>query len=84
MLIAQLCLTLSDPMDYSLLGSSVHGILQARRLERAAISFSNMQQCVCVNPKLLTYPFPTFPFGNHKIVYICESISVLYVSSFVS
>ena len=30
MLIAQLCLTLSDPMDYSLLGSSVHGILQAR------------------------------------------------------
>ena len=28
----QLCLTLCDPMDYSLSGSSVHGILQARIL----------------------------------------------------
>ena len=31
-LVAQSCLTLYDPMDYSLLGSSVHGILQARIL----------------------------------------------------
>ena len=29
----QLCLTLCDPMDCSLPGSSVHGILQARILE---------------------------------------------------
>ena len=29
-LVAQSCLTLHDRMDYSLLGSSVHGILQAR------------------------------------------------------
>ena len=39
-LIAQLCLTLCDPMDCSLLGSSVHGILQARILEWVAIPFS--------------------------------------------
>jgi len=32
--IAQLCLTLSDPMDCSLLGSSVDEILQARVPER--------------------------------------------------
>ena len=31
--VAQSCLTLSNPMDYSLPGSSVHGILQARVLE---------------------------------------------------
>ena len=31
--VAQLCLTLCDPMDCSLLGSSLHGILQARVLE---------------------------------------------------
>ena len=31
--------TLCDPMDYSLPGSSVHGILQARILEWVAISF---------------------------------------------
>ena len=34
--------TLCDPMDCSLPGSSVHGILQARRLEWVAISFSKI------------------------------------------
>ena len=37
---AQSCLTLWDPKDGSPLGSSVHGIFQARILERVAISFS--------------------------------------------
>ena len=37
---AQSCLTLCDPMDCSLQGSSVHGIFQARVLEWIAISFS--------------------------------------------
>ena len=36
----QSCPTLCNPMDYSLPGSSVHGILQARILEWVAISFS--------------------------------------------
>ena len=38
--VAQSCLTLSDPMDYSLPGSSIHGIFQARVLEWGAIVFS--------------------------------------------
>ena len=38
--VAQSCLTLCDPMDCSLPGSSVHGILQVRILEWVAISFS--------------------------------------------
>jgi len=38
--VAQSCPTLSDPMDCSLPGSSVHGILQARVLEWGAIAFS--------------------------------------------
>ena len=33
-------LTLRDPMDCSLPGSSVHGIFQARVLEWVAIAFS--------------------------------------------
>ena len=37
---AQSCPTLSDPMDCSLPASSIHGILQARILEWAAISYS--------------------------------------------
>ena len=35
------CPILCDPMDCSLPGVSVHGILQARTLEWIAISFSN-------------------------------------------
>ena len=38
--VAQLCLTLSDPMDCSPPGFSVHGIFQARVLEWSAIAFS--------------------------------------------
>ena len=41
--VAQSCLTLGDPMDCSLPGSSVHGIFQARVLEWGAIAFSNLQ-----------------------------------------
>ena len=37
----QSCPTLCDPIDGSLLGSRVPGILQARTLVRVAISFSN-------------------------------------------
>ena len=40
MLVAQLCPTLCDPVDCSLPVSSVHGILQARKLEWVAIPFS--------------------------------------------
>ena len=38
--VAQSCPTLSDPMDYSPPGSSIHGIFQARVLEWGAIAFS--------------------------------------------
>ena len=38
--VAQSCLTLRDPMDCSLPGSSVHGIFQARVPEWVAIAFS--------------------------------------------
>ena len=46
--VAQLCPTLSDPMDYSLPGSSAHGIFQARVLEWGAIAFSDNQLLVTV------------------------------------
>ena len=38
--IAESCPTPSNPMDYSLPGSSIHGIFQARVLECGAIAFS--------------------------------------------
>ena len=40
MLVTQSCPVLCDPMDCSLPGSSVHGLLQARILEWGALSFS--------------------------------------------
>ena len=43
MSVAQSCLTLCDPMDCSLPGSSVHGILQVRILEWTAISSSSQE-----------------------------------------
>ena len=52
--VAQLCPTLSGPMDCSRPGSSAHGILQARVLEWGAIAFS--ETIVLVN---LIYVSPT-------------------------
>ena len=43
MLVAQSCLTLCNPMDDSLPGSSVHGILQARILQQVVIPFSRKE-----------------------------------------
>ena len=52
--IAQSCLTLSDPMDCNLPGSSIHGIFQARVLEWVAIAFSK------IFIQWFTYPKSTY------------------------
>ena len=44
--VTQLCPTLSDPMDCSPLGSSIHGIFQERALEWGAIAFSNVHSSI--------------------------------------
>ena len=40
--VTQSCPTLSDPMDCSLAGSSIHGVIQARVLDWGAIAFSHV------------------------------------------
>ena len=60
--VAQLCPTLSDPMDCSPPGSPVHGILQARVLEWGAIAFS-------VRKAWYT------SFGSYR-VYICQKFNL--------
>ena len=59
--VANLCLTLGDPMDCSLPCSSIHGIFQARILEWVAISFSrgslwprNWTQVSCIRGRPIT------------------------------
>ena len=56
--VTQLCPTLSDPMDCSPPGSSLHGIFQARVLEWGAIAFSGCLLTM-VTPFAATRPFNT-------------------------
>ena len=53
--VSQLCLTLGDPMNYSLPGSSIHGIFQARVLEWGAIAFSPHHVILYFSPTCLTF-----------------------------
>ena len=53
--VAQSCLTLSNPMDCSLPGSSIYGIFQARVLEWGAIAFSIQGLYVTSIPMKLYY-----------------------------
>ena len=54
--VTQSCLTLSDPMDCSLPGSSVHGVLQATVLEWGAIAFSANVVYLLLNTMSLIQP----------------------------
>ena len=48
--VAQSCPTLSDPMDCSPPGSTIHGIFQAKVLEWGAIAFSVASDYLGSNP----------------------------------
>ena len=63
--VAQSCLTLSNPMDYSLPGSSVHGIFQARVLEWGAIAFS-------LTHAILPYSSSQFFSSVYRLVGVAE------------
>ena len=50
--VTQLCPTLSDPMDCSPPGSSIHRIFQARVLEWSAIAFSDIYTQKYINTEV--------------------------------
>ena len=66
--VAQSCPTLSNTMDCSLPGSSVHGIFQARVLEWGAIAFSD-------------FPSSAFFVEYFKFLYMYVSIWLCQVFS---
>ena len=53
----QSCPTLSNPMDCSLLGSFVHGILKVRVLEWGAIAFSVKKRSQSYKDKVLGWQY---------------------------
>ena len=68
--VTQLCLALCDPMDWSLPGSSIHGIFQARVLEGVAIAFSNLKMIKC---HLWKSCLPHFDFQVETITIILNT-----------
>ena len=65
--VAQSCPTPSDPMDFSLPGSSVHGIFQARGLEWGAITFSVLYSKGPPNLKSLRFLYVS---GDGLFIYL--------------
>ena len=68
--VAQSCPTLSDPVDCSLLGSSVHGIFQARVLEWVIIAFSDILMTFIYSYILLNY--------KHNIYTYIKAFSIIH------
>ena len=68
----QSCPTLCDPIDSSLPGSPIPGILQARTLEWVAISFSN----ACMHAKSLQSCPTLRPHGQQPTRLLCPQDSL--------
>ena len=68
--VAQSCPTLSDPMDCSPPGSSIHGIFQARVLEWVAVSFSGLLHLVLPYRSVASDPkYYTLPHQCHSMIF---------------
>ena len=76
--VAQSCLTLSDSMDCSLPGASIHGIFQASVLEWGAIPFSKfiqIYQSINKNPSFL-FTFHINLVNTRLDLSVCEFVYI--------
>ena len=87
--LTQSCPTLYDPMDCSLPGSSVHGILQARVLEWVAVSFSrgssqprDRTRVSCIPGRCYNFIFSLFNVISLARSFFFENISYLFTIIF--
>ena len=82
--VTQPCLTLSDPMDCSLPGSSIRGIFRATVLEWSAIAFSHSDFGAPKNK--VSHCFHCFPSICHEVmephamvlVFVCLFVLILF------
>ena len=73
--VAQSCPTLSDPMDCSLPGSSIHGIFQARVREWGAVAFSTKLLIMVISENgtgILAEWTSSFILYTSGVYYICN------------
>ena len=78
-LVTQLCLTLCNPMDCILLGSSVHGILQPRILDWVANAFSIVQHIWFLHLAVIWVSRPCRSSDWLSLVLQCLCSSKLYL-----
>jgi len=77
--VAQLCLTLSDPMDCNLPGSSIHGIFQARVLEWGAPALS--EETPGVTSK---FGFGVQNEAGKRLIKFCQENALVIANTFFS
>ena len=80
--VAQSCPTLSDPMDCSLPGSSVHGIFQARVLEWGAIAFSDLPATYIKSNIFICLIFFTSNWSVQILICVLLYDAILQIVSF--
>ena len=78
--VAQLCPTLSDPMDCSLPGSSIHGIFQATVMEWDAIAFSLVKSTAIITTDYTSLSSELnfviyFNYNSFQITFLCSLIT---------
>ena len=80
--VAQSCLTLSDPMNCILQGSSIHGISQERVLEWGAVAFSaSVVTLLFYTHSLLMY-WPLLLEYSRYCLTLVSSLNLFLCSSF--
>ena len=75
--VSQSCSTLGDPMDCSLPGSSIHGILQARTLEWGAAAFSEPSRYMAVISVFTSLTSSEIPFLSLHVASCSLGVCVL-------
>ena len=73
--VAQSCPTLSDPMDCSLLGSSIHGIFQARVLEIGAETLYKDKHTLSLDLLIVLHLTSCFLF---YFIFFCQNIFLAF------
>ena len=68
--VTQSCPTLCGPMDCSLPGSSLHGILHTRILEWVAVSFSRTPSYPCKNKHWVQFVLNSFLYWSSRLLII--------------